>query len=174
MSEAASRYSASNRAVVGSEVESSMTDPTPTLRSRGRSITPGYAAQVRLLPAAVLVLAVAGASTAVAAGAPTVDRNPRLWSTINICDTVKHPDVIGIRASMPGSGKRKERMYMRFQVQYFRQSSQKWVFLGASADSGFRSVGSAKYVRRESGWNFSIMPPPEGQTFRLRGVVNYE
>jgi hypothetical protein len=65
-------------------------------------------------------------------------------------------------------------MYMRFQVQYFAASSKRWLSLGASADSGFRAVGSAKYVRRESGWNFSIKPPPQGQTWRLRGVVNYE
>jgi hypothetical protein len=129
---------------------------------------------VRTTLAAALLLAVAGASTATAADAPTVDKSPLLWSTINICDTAKHPDTIGIRASMPGSGKPKERMYMRFQVQYFQTSSQKWTFLGANADSGFRAVGAAKYVRRESGWNFSIMPPPAGQTFRLRGVVNYE
>jgi hypothetical protein len=30
------------------------------------------------------------------------------------------------------------------------------------------------YRRRESGWNFSITPPPAGQTYRLRGVVTFE
>jgi hypothetical protein len=109
-----------------------------------------------------------------AADAPTVDKSPLLWATVNICDTTKHPDTIGIRASMPGSGKTGERMYMRFQVQYFRTSTQKWASTDATVDSGFRPVGSAKYRRRESGWNFSITPPPAGQTYRLRGVVTYE
>jgi hypothetical protein len=116
----------------------------------------------------------AGASSAVAAGGPTIDKSPLLWATINICDTAKHPDTIGIRASMPGSGRKAEKMYMRFQVQYFRPSTQKWAPTDATFDSGWRMVGSATYRRRESGWNFSITPPPAGQTYRLRGVVSYE
>lgn len=155
-----------------------MTDPTSTLRATSRSITRGYAA--RVLRAAI-VLATAGLAIATATvaegadgGAPTVDKSPLLWATINICDTAKHPDTIGIRASMPGSAKPKERMYMRFQVQYHRASTNKWTNLDATVDSGFRSVGSAKYRRRESGWNFSLTPPPAGQTYRLRGVVSYE
>jgi hypothetical protein len=115
----------------------------------------------------------ASAGVARAADAPTVDQSPLLWATVNICDTSKHPDTIGIRASMPGSGK-EEKMYMRFQVQYFRASTQKWAPTDATVDSGFQSVGSAKYRRRESGWNFSITPPPEGQTYRLRGIVSFE
>jgi opacity protein-like surface antigen len=129
---------------------------------------------VRTLLAAVAALAATGASTATAADAPTVDNSPLLWATINICDTTKHPDTIGIRASMPGSGKTTEKMYMRFQVQYFRASTQKWAPTDATVDSGFQSVGSAKFRRRESGWNFSITPPPAGQTYRLRGIVSFE
>ncbi|HWH93776.1 MAG TPA: hypothetical protein VNT03_07940 [Baekduia sp.] len=120
------------------------------------------------------LIAAACASGAAAADAPTVDQNPLLWATVNICDTTKHPDTIGIRASMPGSGKKGEKMYMRFQVQYFRASTQKWAPTDATVDSGFQSVGSAMFRRRESGWNFSITPPPEGQTYRLRGVVSFE
>jgi hypothetical protein len=118
--------------------------------------------------------ALAGATPAGAADTPTVDKSPLLWATVNICDTAKHPDTIGIRASMPGSGRRGERMYMRFQVQYFRTSTQTWAPTDATVDSGFQLVGAAKYRRRESGWNFSITPPPAGQTYRLRGVVTFE
>lgn len=105
---------------------------------------------------------------------PTIDKSPLLWATINVCDTAKHPDTIGIRASMPGSGRKGERMYMRFQVQYFKVSANQWANTDATADSGFQPVGAAKYRRRESGWNFSITPPPAGRTFRLRGVVTFE
>ena len=121
-----------------------------------------------------LTALVALSGSAVAADAPTVDQSPLLWATVNICDTTKHPDTIGIRASMPGSGKTGEKMYMRFQVQYFRASTQKWAPTDATVDSGFQSVGSAKFRRRESGWNFSITPPPSGQTYRLRGIVSFE
>lgn len=130
---------------------------------------------MRTLLVAIAGFALAGASPAAAADSgPTVDDSPLLWATINICDTTKHPDTIGIRASMPGSGKTGEKMYMRFQVQYFRASTQKWAPADATVDSGFQSVGSAKFRRRESGWNFSITPPPEGQTYRLRGLVSFE
>jgi opacity protein-like surface antigen len=124
--------------------------------------------------AATALAFLTAAAAAAAADAPTVDKSPLLWATINICDTVKHPDTIGIRASMPGSGKQREKMYMRFQVQYFRTSIGKWAPTDATVDSGFQSVGSAMFRRRESGWNFSITPPPEGQTYRLRGIVSFE
>jgi hypothetical protein len=132
-----------------------------------------------VLRAAIVALAVAGltapaAAVAAGSGTPTVDQSPLLWATVNICDTAKHPDTIGIRASMPGSGKSAEKMYMRFQVQYFRASTQTWAPTDATVDSGFQSVGSAMFRRRESGWNFSITPPPAGQTYRLRGIVSFE
>ena len=51
----------------------------------------------------------------------SVYRSPLLWATVNVCDTEANPDTIGIRASIPGSGVRGERMFLRFQVQYFSQ-----------------------------------------------------
>jgi hypothetical protein len=127
------------------------------------------------LAAAALLPATGQAATGSAARpAPTIDKSRLLWATINVCDTTRHPDTIGIRASMPGSGRRGERMYMRFQVQYFKTSAKQWANGDATADSGFRSVGSAKYRRRESGWNFAITPPAPGQSYRLRGIVTFE
>ena len=58
----------------------------------------------------------AGAS---ARRADSIFHNKRLWATVNVCDTVGHPDSIGIRGSMPGSGDKAELMFMRFQVQVF-------------------------------------------------------
>jgi hypothetical protein len=159
-----------------------MTVPTSTLRSTGLSITREYISRVHPLRHAaacgLATLVALGAGSVAPAGAvttgPTVDKSPLLWATINICDTERHPDTIGIRASMPGSGKKAEKMYMRFQVQYFRPSTQIWAPTDATVDSGFQSVGSALFRRRESGWNFSITPPPAGQTYRLRGIVSFE
>ena len=42
---------------------------------------------------------------------------PTPWATVNVCDTAKQPDTIGIRASMPGTPKG-VRLSMRFRVQY--------------------------------------------------------
>jgi hypothetical protein len=108
------------------------------------------------------------------AHAETVDRSRHLWATVNICDTAKSPDTIGVRASMPGSGKAGERMYMRFRAQFFSQVDQKWHnFIAEGTDSGFVSVGSAKYKARQSGWTFPFKLQP-GQEFTLRGAVSFE
>lgn len=96
-----------------------------------------------------------------------------LWATVNVCDTEAAPDTIGIRGSMPGSGSRGERMYMRFQVEYLDAADGRWRPIGASGDSGWISVGSARYRARQSGRNFVVRPPQEG-SFRLRGRVTFE
>jgi hypothetical protein len=153
---------------------------TPTLRAAGRSITRRYAAAVpaaRLLacPAAVLGLLLGvPVPTATAAAPPTLNASPRLWATINVCDTEGHPNTVGIRASMPGDGRTRERMYMRFRLQYFTAATGRWQDLGPSGDSGFVSVGSAKFTRREGGQDFELAPPETGQTYRVRGVVSFE
>jgi hypothetical protein len=141
-----------------------MIDPTKTLRATRRLITG--------LLSGALVLAAPAAATA--AKAPGVEKSKRLWATVNICDTKAHPDTIGIRASMPGSGIRKERMYMRFQVQFLKADDGRWHDLGAEGDSGFVGVGSAKYTRREGGWNITLSSQEPGTKFRLRGVVTFE
>ena len=126
--------------------------------------------------AALVLLGVAGVASARVAGLErgrTVDPSKAVWTTINVCDTVGHPDGIGIRGSMPGSGDRRQRMFMRFQVQYFDTSLQQWHNTVADGDSGFVPVGSARSKVRESGRTFTITPPPSG-SYLLRGVVTFE
>ena len=63
------------------------------------------------------------------------------WATVNVCDTAKQPDAIGIRASMPGTPKG-ARLSMRFRVQYRTATA-----TGADvegADSGWRALGTAQ------------------------------
>jgi hypothetical protein len=110
----------------------------------------------RALLVAVLALAVAPA-TASASGA---------WATVNVCDTARHPDAIGIRASMPGSP-RHARLAMRFRVQY-RTGSGGWADV-AGADSGWRKVGVARGHAVESGWSFTFAHPADPVV--LRGMV---
>lgn len=170
------------------------------LRRRPASITtsrPGYPAEMpafRATRLAVLVLLLVGAF-ALAASLPSgseaattrtvtatrkvekptpITKSKDLWATVNICDTADHPDTIGIRASMPGSGRKAERMYMRFQLQYFDQQEKAWHSIGASGDSGFVPLGSArKRSPREYGRNFTVRRPSSG-AFYLRGAVTFE
>jgi hypothetical protein len=117
-------------------------------------------------------LAPAGAS---ARQADSIFHNKRLWATVNVCDSVGHPDGIGIRGSMPGTGDKAESMFMRFQVQRFTQDDMLWHNLGEGADSGFLPVGSGRYKVRQSGWTFTITPPRAGaDPYLLRGAVTFE
>jgi hypothetical protein len=89
------------------------------------------------------------------------------WATINVCDTAKQPDTIGIRASMPGTPKG-AKLLMRFRVQY--KDGDDWLDV-AGTDSGWRTVGvgNAKGTPVEYGWSFTFAHATNPVT--LRGVV---
>jgi hypothetical protein len=90
------------------------------------------------------------------------------WATVNVCDTAKHPDAIGIRASMPGTP-RHARLAMRFRVQY-RAGSGGWADV-AGADSGWRALGTGHGAAVESGWSFTFAHSANAVT--LRGMVRF-
>jgi hypothetical protein len=96
-----------------------------------------------------------------------------LWATVNICDTVDYPDTIGIRASMPGNRRRpRQRMYVRFGVQWFSREAQRWHNL-AGGRSDWIKMGSARFESRQDGYSF-VLDPPLGSSFVLRGVVHFK
>lgn len=101
-----------------------------------------------------------------------VKRSPDLWATVNVCDTPAHPDVVGIRGSMPGSG-RSETLYMRFKVQYRDVADRRWHNIEQGADSGFVRVGRTRSQPLESGFSFTFAPPADGGESTLRGVVSF-
>ena len=86
----------------------------------------------------------------------------RLWATVNVCDTVGHPDSIGIRGSMPGSGDKAEVMFMRFQVQVFDARPTRAGTTSPGADSGFVDGRLGPRKARQSGNTFTITPPRPG------------
>ena len=105
------------------------------------------------------------------AGAPAKSDADLLWATVNVCDSKKQPDVIGIRGSMPGTGKKGD-MLMRFRVQYW--SGKAWRMVrGDAADSGFLRAGSSRYKTRQAGVTFNFAPDDDG-TQLLRGYVQFE
>jgi hypothetical protein len=122
---------------------------------------------------AIALLVAACPAPASARDADALTHSKRLWATINVCDTVGHPDSVGIRGSMPGTGDKTQVMYMRFQVQYFVPADAQWQNL-ADADSGFVAVGSAARTR-QWGYTFTITPPrARAAPYLLRGVVTFE
>jgi len=97
---------------------------------------------------------------------------PRLlWATVNVCNSMGHPDAVGIRGSMPGTGVRGQRMFMRFQLQWLHNSN--WTSVGPTADSGFEYVGSARARARQAGYTFTVTPPRKG-LYTLRGIVTFQ
>lgn len=119
----------------------------------------------------VCAAAVAAAllAASVAGGAQTTD--PALWATVNVCDTAAHPDTIGIRGSMPGTGRGDDRMYMLFTIQ-FQASDGTWRDLSSGGRSHWESVGNGTWESRQAGWSFQVRP--QGGSVRLRGVVRFQ
>ena len=123
-------------------------------------------------------LAIAISTLALAApGAHAADfqKSRHLWATVNVCDTEHNPDMLGIRASMPGSRRKGETMWMRFRVQYFSFSRDSWHnFTSKGTDSGYVKVGRhARYKARQSGYMFPFSPQV-GDRYLLRGAVEFQ
>jgi len=118
-----------------------------------------------LAAAAALLLALAAPGAAA----------PAPWATVNVCDTTGHPDGIGIRGSMPGTGDRDDELFMRLQLQFLRRSDNTWRALGGSGDSGFVDLGNGTARVRQTGRTFTLSPPADGRpAFVLRGLVTFE
>lgn len=100
-------------------------------------------------------------------------RTSHLWATVNICDTEKSPDSIGIRARMPGNGTR-QRMWMRFRTQFYSQQDYSWQYVTKGGRSPWVELGSALFLFKETGYVFNFEPPAAGTTFLLRGVVEFQ
>jgi hypothetical protein len=123
--------------------------------------------------AGALVLPHAASAAAPAGGGSGRDAQP--WATVNVCDTTGYPDGVGVRGSMPGSGDRRETMFMRLEVQFLRASDGRWIRVGRGGDSGFIELGHAAVRGRQAGRTFTVMPPAGGRpAFVMRGLVTYE
>jgi len=133
------------------------------LRRRADFITARRAVVSCMLAAAALPVAMADAQ------APD---DSRLWATVNVCDTERAPDTIGIRGSMPGSDSG-ETLWMRFQVQFLSADDSRWHNVPAGGDSGFVSVGNGRPKARQAGRSFRISPR-KGEQVLLRGRVSFE
>lgn len=94
------------------------------------------------------------------------------WATVNVCDTAKKRNSVGVRAGMPGNGTR-QRMYMRFQLQWYRGRERRYVDIGAP--STWVSAGPARFRAAQRGFTFAgIVDPEAGERFKLRGEVVFQ
>jgi hypothetical protein len=124
---------------------------------------------MRRVPLALLLVAAAALVPGGVAGAVPAKRP---WATVNVCDTERKRNAVGIRAGMPGNGKR-QRMFMRFQLQWYRPAQRRYVDTGAP--STWVPAGSARFRNAQRGFTFAgIADPPAGERFRLRGEVTFQ
>lgn len=122
----------------------------------------------------LVFFAVAVCCAVAALPAAAFQKRPRdLWATVNVCDTQRHDNMMGVRASMPGDAEH-TRMYMRFSAQYYDRSRQLWSNVTGSGVSKWIYVGSGQYARRQGGYTFAFDPPTNGRDFILRGAVDFK
>lgn len=121
-----------------------------------------------------LGLALVLVALALPAPAATADAGVRdVWATVNVCDTARHPNAIGIRASMPGAQRKAVKLYMRFRIEWKDATDGLWHNTIGFGDSGFVSIGRPKDGgRRQAGYLFPLRKPAQPQ--RLRGKVDFE
>ena len=122
---------------------------------------------------AALAAILAGAIWLAGAAGPARAEELSPWATVNICDTPRHPNALGVRASMPGNGTG-QRMYMRFRAQYLDARQGRFIDLGGNLRSPWVLAGSAHFRRREAGYTFRLNPPPEGRAYILRARVEFQ
>jgi len=122
---------------------------------------------------ALLIALAALALYAPVAGARTPAQTPATWATVNVCDTLEHPNEMGIRGEMNGMA-RKTGMYMRFRVQYRGEDGWRTLKSGPLTDSGWVRVAGGRRGAHDSGWNFRFEPPESGGAHVLRGLVRFQ
>jgi hypothetical protein len=94
------------------------------------------------------------------------ERSRSLWATVNICDTERHPDTIGVRGQMPSLGFPAD-LSMRVQIDYWSFDKNRFV-----SDPGVTqnvSLGSETDRLVQGGANFRFTPPVV-----LSGTVTFE
>ncbi len=123
----------------------------------------------------LLIAVLALAAAAPAAGARTPAEPPETWATVNVCDTLEHPNEMGIRGSMHGMA-RKTAMYMRFRVQ-FRRGTGPWkrARVGPAHRLGLGPGGVRPEGRARRGLELPVRAAgaAAGRT-SLRGVVQFQ
>ena len=114
-----------------------------------------------------------GVTTEPSLGIARASSTPKLWATVNVCDTPGAPNSMGVRAGMPRNTSR-QRMFMRFRAEYWSPSIQAWAPVVDRGVSPWVSAGPARYERLQAGWTFEFAPPPAAVTYTMRAVVEFE
>lgn len=113
-------------------------------------------------------------STPTAAARKLLDSH-ELWATIDVCKlaTATQTDTVGIRGSMPGDGRARDKMYMSFRLQYLDSASDTWIDVVRGSTPAFVAVGAGT-SSRQGGTSFQLAAVAGKPAVTLRGVVDFQ
>jgi len=102
-------------------------------------------------------------------------RSRNVWATVNICNTRRHPYVLGFRVQMPGLGFGAD-LYADVRVEYWSASTKHFqsVPSGSGSLGALVSLGRATTGTHQSGVTFRIKRPPSGVRYLFRGVATFK
>jgi hypothetical protein len=101
-------------------------------------------------------------STAVA----RVERSRQLWATINICDTKRHPNVVGVRGQMPALGFH-SLLTMQVELRYWSAAAKAYKLLPTTKQT--ISLGNESSGLHQGGLSFPFSP----HAGTLAGIVRF-
>ena len=96
-----------------------------------------------------------------------------LWATVNVCDTERYPNTLGVRASRPGNGT-SQKMWMRFRASYFDRATETWRKVEGNSRSRWIKVGNARWKSRQAGRRFALDAPLPTTSYVVRGIVKFQ
>jgi hypothetical protein len=133
-----------------------------------RVAMPWAAVSVLLLvvPPAVLASSHGPSQDQIRAAVRRSEHSRQVWATVNICNTRRHPHMLGIRGQLPALGF-PARLYMRIQVDYWVQAKRK--FMPDSHARQSIALGTQSRGRHQAGFIWKFAPPAT-----LRGRVTFE
>ncbi len=124
-------------------------------------------ALVAVIPSPALGRPPAGPTPSQVRGAVrSAERSKRLWATVNVCDTRRHPNTIGIRGQVPALGFPAS-ISIAITVEYFDQATKR--FAPAPGARRSISIGNVTNGIRQGGVTFQF-PLHAG---RLRGSATF-
>jgi hypothetical protein len=133
---------------------------------------------IRLVTGALLVVVLAVVATPAlgSASGPTpnqiksavhnAERSKRLWATVNVCDTRKHPHTIGIRGEVPALGF-PATIAISIGIDFYSKTDKR--FEPDPKASKMIKVGTVSHGIHQRGVTFQFAP----HTGRLRGTATF-
>ncbi len=126
-----------------------------------------------LLPGGALAAMTSSHTGKAAATAHSPLQSRELWATINVCNPKDQPDYVGVRGSMPGDSQARDRMFMRFRLQYLNRRSKHWADIVGAVTPEFLKIGTGSSAR-QAGESFLVTPIAGKPAFTFRGLVEFQ